>query len=131
MEKIRHVEEKYVKKNRPEFSIGDTVLVHVKIKEEGKTRIQVFEGTVIKRKGKGVNETFTVRRVSYGEGVERTFFLHSPLIEKVEVKKKGSVRRSKLYYLRQRKGKKTKVEERIEQKTALPGENAAPREESV
>lgn len=90
----------------PELTIGDTVLVYIKIKEEGKTRIQVFEGIVIRRKGSGASATFTVRRISYGEGVERTFPLNSPSIEKIEVKKKGSVRRAKLYYLRERKGKK-------------------------
>ncbi len=88
------------------IKIGDTVRVYVKIKEEDKTRIQVFEGVAIKRKGSGTNATFTVRRISYGEGVERTFPLHSPAIEKIEVKKKGSTRRAKLYYLRKRKGKK-------------------------
>ena len=86
--------------------VGDTVRVYVRIKEEGKTRIQVFEGVAIKRKGSGTGATFTVRRISYGEGVERTFPLHSPAIEKIEVKKKGSARRAKLYYLRKRKGKK-------------------------
>jgi large subunit ribosomal protein L19 len=88
------------------IKIGDTIRVYVKIKEEGKTRTQVFEGVAIKRKGTGAGATFTVRRISYGEGVERTFPLHSPAIEKIEVKKKGSVKRAKLYYLRKRKGKK-------------------------
>ncbi|UCD55836.1 MAG: 50S ribosomal protein L19 [Candidatus Omnitrophota bacterium] len=89
------------------IKIGDTVRVYVKIKEEGKTRTQVFEGIAIKKKGSGTSATFTVRRISYGEGVERTFPLHSPAIEKIEVKKKGSVGgRAKLYYLRKRKGKK-------------------------
>lgn len=86
--------------------VGDTVRVYVRIKEESKTRIQVFEGVAIKRKGSGISATFTVRRISYGEGVERTFPLHSPAIEKIEVKKKGVARRAKLYYLRKRKGKK-------------------------
>jgi len=88
------------------IKIGDTVRVYVKIKEGDKTRTQVFEGVAIKKKGSGTGATFTVRRISYGEGVERTFPLHSPAIEKIEVKKKGSVRRAKLYYLRERKGKK-------------------------
>jgi large subunit ribosomal protein L19 len=114
---IRHFEEKYLKKEIPNFKIGDTVLVHVKIKEEEKTRIQVFEGVVIRKKGAGARATFTVRRISYGEGVERTFLLHSPSIDTVKVKKKGAVRRAKLYYLRKKKGKKTKVEEKID---ALP-----------
>ena len=131
MNLVKAVESEMLRDNLPDFSVGDRVRVHIKVIEGEKERVQAFEGTVIAKKHGGMDETFMVRRVSYGEGVERTFFLHSPLIEKVEVKKKGSVRRSKLYYLRQRKGKKTKVEERIEQKTALPGENAAPREESV
>ncbi len=114
MDKIKYVEEKYAKKDAPVFNIGDTVQVYVKIKEEGKTRTQVFEGVVIKRKGSGIRSAFTVRRISYGEGVERTFTLHSPFIEKVEVKRKGAVKRAKLYYLRKKTGKKTKVEEKIE-----------------
>jgi len=94
------------------FSPGDTVKVHVKIPEEGgKVRIQVFEGTVIKKHGGGMSQTFTVRRVSYGEGVERVFPVHSPMIDRVELVRKGKVRRSKLYYLRGRKGKKAKIEE--------------------
>jgi len=96
-----------IKKEISKFKVGDTVLVYVKIKEEGKTRIQGFEGIVIRKKGAGVGATFTVRRVSYGEGVERTFTLRSPFLEKVEVKKKGIVKRAKLYYLREKKGKKS------------------------
>jgi large subunit ribosomal protein L19 len=111
---MKQFEEKYLKKEPPKFNIGDTVLVHVKIKEEGKTRTQVFEGVVIRKKGSGVGATFTVRRISYGEGVERTFLLHSPFIEKVVIKKKGAVRKAKLYYLRKKKGKKTKVEEKMD-----------------
>ena len=106
MKRIKHIESKFIKKDVPKFNIGDTVLVYVKIKEGEKTRTQVFEGIVIKRKGAGTGASFTVRRISYGEGVERTFPLHSPLVHKVEVKKKGSARRAKLYYLRKRKGKK-------------------------
>ena len=98
------------------FEPGDTVKVHVKIKEEeGKVRIQVFEGVVIRKRGGGVSETFTVRRLSYGEGVERIFPLNSPIIDRVQVVRKGKVRRAKLYYLRGRKGKKSKV---LEKKTA-------------
>jgi len=135
MKRIKHLEEKYLKKNVPQFKIGDTVVVYVKIQEEGKTRIQVFEGVAMKRKGRGLRSTFTVRRVSYGEGVERTFLLHSPIVDRVEVKKKGSVRRAKLYYLRKRKGKKSKVAERSERETLSPGakpvENAPVREEGA
>jgi large subunit ribosomal protein L19 len=114
---IENVEAKYLKKDIPKFGIGDTVDVHFRIKEEKRMRVQVFSGIVIARKGRGLNEVFTVRRISYGEGVERIFPLHSPLIEKIEVKKKGKVRRAKLYYLRGKKGKKaTKVREKIAQK---------------
>lgn len=138
MQRMKDFEAKHLKKEVPKFGIGDTVLVHVKIKEEGKTRIQVFEGVVIRRKGSGIRATFTVRRVSYGEGVERIFPLHSPFIEKVEVKKKGSVRRAKLYYLRKRKGKSSKVAEKIESETQqpeappeVPPAEPSPREESA
>lgn len=127
MKRIKDIESKYLKKDIPKFDIGDTVHVHVKIKEEGKTRTQIFEGIVIKKKGTGTGTTFTVRRISYGEGVERVFLLHSPFIEKVEVKKKGSVRRAKLYYLRKRKGKKSKVAEKIEAETQRAVGDAAPR----
>ncbi|MEA3489656.1 MAG: 50S ribosomal protein L19 [Candidatus Omnitrophota bacterium] len=114
---IEAVEAKFKKKDVPRFDIGDTVDVHFKIKEESKMRIQVFSGIVIGKKGAGLGKMFTVRRISYGEGVERVFPIHSPLIEKVEVKKKGRVRRAKLYYLRGMKGKKaTKVREKIVRK---------------
>ncbi|MBN1354404.1 MAG: 50S ribosomal protein L19 [Candidatus Omnitrophica bacterium] len=129
---IEHAESKYLKKDIPAFNVGDTVFVHVKIKEEGKTRIQVFDGIVIKKKGAGTRATFTVRRISYGEGVERTFLLNSPFIAKIEIKKKGAVRRAKLNYLRKRKGKKSKVEEKIERDTTqeMPTDTA-PRAESA
>jgi large subunit ribosomal protein L19 len=130
MKKIKEFEEKYTKKDVPKFDIGDTVSVHVKIQEEGKTRIQVFEGTVIKRKGSGVRSMFTVRRISYGEGVERTFPLHSPSVAKVDIKKKGSVRRAKLYYLRKRKGKQSKIAEKIEHDAVSSIDNVSPREKS-
>ncbi len=112
MDKIKAVESKY-KKKVPEFSIGDTVKVYVKIIEEGKQRLQGFEGMVIGRKGSGIRETFTVRRISYGEGVERTFPIHAPTVDRVEVIKHGKVKRAKLYYLRKKIGKKTTVEEKI------------------
>lgn len=95
----------------PEFRVGDSLRIHVKIKEGDKERVQLFSGTVIARDGEGSNETFTVRRVSYGEGVERVFPLNSPSIAKVEVEKSGRVRRAKLYYLRDRTGKTSKVAE--------------------
>ncbi|MCX5686077.1 MAG: 50S ribosomal protein L19 [Candidatus Omnitrophica bacterium] len=113
MDKIKLIESKFLKKEMPQFNIGDTVDVAVKIVEEGKTRLQTFEGIVIARAGSGLTETFTVRKVSYGEGVEMVFPLHSPSIDKVEVVKKGDVKRAKLYYLKKKIGKETKVEEKI------------------
>lgn len=97
----------------PEFSVGDTVKVHVRIKEGDKSRIQIFEGTVIAKKHGGISETFTVRRVAHGCGIERVFPLHSPVVDKVEVVRYGKVRRAKLYYLRGRVGKAAKVKEQI------------------
>ncbi|MBE6082472.1 MULTISPECIES: 50S ribosomal protein L19 [Tissierellales] len=109
---IKMIEEEQIKKDIPAFSVGDTVQVHYKIKEGNRERIQVFEGIVIKRQGGSSRETFTVRRISYGVGVERTFPLHSPRIEKIVVTRKGKVRRAKLYYLRGRQGKAAKVREK-------------------
>ena len=97
----------------PEFNIGDTIKVHVKIKEGDKERIQVFEGTVIAKKHGGIQQTFTVRRLSYGVGVERTFPANSPKIDKIDVVRRGKVRRAKLYYFRDRVGKATRVKEKI------------------
>ena len=115
MEKmLKLVESKFLKKDVPQFNIGDTVDVQLKIVEEGKSRIQTFEGIVIARAGSGLTETFTVRKVSYGEGVEMVFPIHSPSIDNVKVVKKGDVRRAKLYYLKRKIGKETKVEEKIE-----------------
>jgi len=110
--KIKSVEAQYLKKDIPSFKTGDTVRVYIKIVEEGKTRIQAFEGIVIARKGSGVRQVFTVRRISYGEGVERVFQLHAPSIDKIEVVKRGNVKKAKLYYLRKKIGKKTKIEEK-------------------
>jgi large subunit ribosomal protein L19 len=106
------VEEGHLKKDVPDFTIGDQVDVHQRILEGQKERIQVFSGTVISRKGEGIREMFTVRRVVQGEGVERIFPLHSPKIARVEVKRTGRVRRAKLYYLRERVGKATRLRER-------------------
>ncbi len=97
-----------------DFQVGDTVKVHVKIPEEEKVRIQIFEGVVIRRRNSGISSTFTVRRVSYGEGMERIFPLKSPMIDRVEVVKKGKVRRAKLYYLRSRRGKSARISEKKE-----------------
>ena len=98
--------------DRPEFAPGDTVKVHVRVVEGNRERIQVFQGVVIRRKGSGIRETFTVRKVSFGVGVERTFPLHSPIVAKIEVATLGDVRRAKLYYLRDRIGKAAKVKEK-------------------
>ena len=102
-----------LKAEAPEFSVGDTVKVHVRIKEGDKYRIQIFEGTVIAKKNGGISETFTVRRVAHGCGIERVFPLHSPVVDKVEIVRCGKVRRAKLYYLRDRVGKAAKVKEQI------------------
>ncbi len=110
---IREIEEAQLKETVPEFSVGDTVRVYGKIKEGNRERIQVFEGTVIKRQGGGARETFTVRKISGGVGVEKTWPLHSPNVENVEVVRYGKVRRAKLYYLRDRVGKKAKVKELV------------------
>ena len=113
MDLIKAFTEKYQKAEPPVVEIGDTVRVHLKVKEGNRERIQVFEGTVIAKQHGGIEETFTVRRVSYGVGVEKVFPLHAPSIEKVELVRHGKVRRAKLYYLRDRVGKSAKVKERI------------------
>ncbi len=109
MNKCAAAEKDYMKKEVPAFKIGDTVKVFVKIREEDKFRLQTFEGVVIKKRGSGISSTFTVRRVSYGEGVERTFPLHSPSVDKVEVVKSSKPKRAKLYYMRKNVGKKADV----------------------
>ena len=109
---IRAIEREQLKKEPPKFNVGDTVKVYGKIKEGSRERIQIFEGTVLKRQGGGNRETFTVRKSSGGIGVEKTWPLHSPNVEKVEVVRRGKVRRAKLYYLRDRVGKKAKVKEK-------------------
>lgn len=111
MDAIKLVEEGY-KKTLPSFRIGDTVRVTMKVKEGDKERLQSFEGIVIGRKGSGLRETFTVRKISYGIGVEKIFPIHSPLIEEIKVIKQGEVRRAKLYYLRHKKGKAAKIKEK-------------------
>ena len=112
MEKIQAFVNEQLKTDVPKFGIGDGVKVYIRITEGEKERIQLFEGTVIAKKGGGISETFTVRRVSYGVGVEKTFPIHSPNVEKVEVYRVGKVRRAKLYYLRGRVGKAAKVKEK-------------------
>ncbi len=128
---IKEIESEQINKDIPDFSIGDTIDVHVRIIEGDKERIQVFTGTVIARKGHGLSETVTLYRVSYGSGMERVFNLHSPRISKIIPGRRGKVRRSKLYYLRGTKGKKSKVQERIrsikkEEKISAATKEAAP-----
>ena len=113
MDIIKAFTSEQLKENVPVINIGDTIRVHNKIKEGNRERIQMFEGTVIAKHGGGISETFTVRRVSYGCGVEKTFPIHSPNVEKVDVIRVGKVRRAKLYYLRDRVGKASKVKEKI------------------
>ena len=110
---IRQIENEQLKTDRPDFRVGDTIRVYARIKEGTRERIQMFEGTVLKRQNGGLRETFTVRRMSYGVGVEKTWPLHSPTIDKIEVVRKGSVRRAKLFYLRDRVCKAAKVKEKI------------------
>ena len=112
MDALKMISNASLKQEVPAFSVGDTVKGHVRIKEGDKSRIQVFEGTVIAKKHGGIHETFTVRRVAYG-GMERVFPLHSPVVDKIEVIRRGKVRRAKLYYLRDRVGKAAKVKEQI------------------
>ena len=111
MQKLDAVDAASLREDIPAFRSGDTVKVHVKVIEGNRSRIQVFQGVVIARRGHGVSETFTVRKVSFGVGVERTFPLHAPTIDKIEVDVKGDVRRAKLYYLRERHGKAAKIKE--------------------
>jgi len=113
MDLIKELESQQLKKEMPVINVGDTVRVHVKIKEGSRERIQVFEGTVIAKKHGGINETITVRRISYGVGCEKVFPVHSPTIVSVETVRRGKVRRAKLYYLRDRVGKRAKVKELI------------------
>ena len=113
MDILKSIEHEQLKNKIPELRIGNTVRVHVRIKEGNKERIQVFEGIIIKKQGGGVNATFTVRRISYGVGVEKTFLVHSPMVEKVEVVRVGKARRAKLYYLRDRVGKAAKTKEKV------------------
>ena len=113
MDLIKMLDQQNVKAEMPAIEVGHTVRVHIKVKEGSKERIQIFEGTVIAKKHGGVNETFTVRRVSYGVGVEKVFPVHSPNVVKVETVRKGKVRRAKLYYLRDRAGKAAKIKEKL------------------
>jgi large subunit ribosomal protein L19 len=107
-------------KTIPDFQPGDTVIVNVKVKEGERTRVQAYEGVCIARSGGGLHESFTVRKISYGEGVERVFPLYSPLVDSIKVVRRGAVRRAKLYYLRDRRGKSARIAERTEKKTETP-----------
>ena len=135
MDILKSIEHEQLKSKIPELRIGDTVKVHVKVKEGNRERIQVFEGIIIKKQGGGVNATFTVRRISYGVGVEKTFLINSPMVEKVEVVRVGKARRAKLYYLRDRVGKAAKTKEkvgaRIETREIIVKEEVVPGEAEV
>jgi large subunit ribosomal protein L19 len=109
MDLIKSITQEYEKTDIPAFSVGDTVRVHIKIKEGNRERIQIFEGFVLKKQNGGISETFTVRRIASGVGVEKTFMLHSPLVEKIELVRKGEVRRAKLNYMRARTGKAARI----------------------
>ena len=117
---IEKIESEQFRKNAADFSVGDTVRVHTKVVEGDKERIQIFSGVVIGRRGRGLNETFTVRRISYGEGVERVFPVHSPRVDKIEVERRGTVRRAKLTYLRKRIGKGATLVKERRAKTEAP-----------
>ncbi len=112
MDILSSVTKEYMKSDIPAFNVGDTVKVHIKIKEGNRERIQIFEGFVLKRQNGGIGETFTVRRIASGVGVEKTFPLHSPLVERIEVTRRGKVRRAKLNYMRRRTGKSAKIKQR-------------------
>jgi large subunit ribosomal protein L19 len=126
MNQMQRIEKRWLKSDVPAFEVGDTVRVHVKVIEGEKERIQVFEGVVIAKKGTSNRETFSVRKVSYGVGVERVFPVHSPFVEKVEVVRSGRVRRAKLYYLRSRQGRAARIAERgLDTKASKAGEAPA------
>ena len=114
MQKLSELDAKSLRSDLPAFNPGDTLNVHVRVVEGNRSRIQVFKGVVIRRQGAGVSETFTVRKISFGVGVERTFPVHTPVIDKIEVVTRGDVRRAKLYYLRDLRGKKAKIKEKVD-----------------
>ncbi len=117
---LKKIESEQFRKDEPKFHVGDTVRVHTKVVEGDKERIQIFSGVVIGKRGTGLNETFSVRRISYGEGVERIFPVHSPRVDKIEVEREGHVRRAKLTYLRKRIGKGATLVKEKEEKAAVP-----------
>lgn len=110
---LQQLEDEQLKKDLPHFSAGDTVVVHVRVKEGERVRIQAFEGVVIRVRNRGLHSAFTVRKISSGEGVERTFQTHSPIVDGVTVKRRGAVRRAKLYYLRERSGRSARIKEKL------------------
>ena len=112
MNQLDQVESVYLRQNVPDFRAGDTLRVHVRVVEGNKERVQLFQGVVIRRQGAGIRETFTVRKLSYGVGVERTFPVHTPIVQRIEVVSRGAVRRAKLFYLRDRIGKAARVKEK-------------------
>jgi len=114
MDIMKSINEEQLRTDLPQLNIGDTAKVYFKVKEGSRERIQMFEGTIIKKRGAGISESFTVRRISYGVGVERVFPVHSPKIDKIEIVRTGKVRRAKLYYLKDRVGKATKVKEKVQ-----------------
>jgi large subunit ribosomal protein L19 len=128
MNKVDPVEKARLREDLPDFRAGDTVKVHVRVVEAGRERIQMFQGVVIRRRGGGMRETFTVRKVSFGVGVERTFPLHSPQLARIEIVTRGDVRRAKLYYLRERRGKRARIREL---RTPVPAPAPAPAEEQA
>ena len=123
IEQLEREEVARLAKTLPDFAPGDTVIVNVRVKEGERTRVQAYEGVCIARSGGGLNESFTVRKISYGEGVERVFPVHSPMIDSIKVVRRGKVRRAKLYYLRDRRGKSARIVERTD-RTAKPGKEA-------
>ena len=110
---LQQLEDEQLKSDLPEFAPGDTIIVNVKVKEGNRERLQAFEGVVIRKRNRGLHSAFTVRKISSGEGVERTFQTHSPLIDSITVKRRGAVRRAKLYYLRERSGKSARIKEKL------------------
>jgi len=126
MSRLRRIEQAFSREDLPVFKVGDTVDIHVRIREGDKERVQIFNGTVIRRKGGGMSATYTVRRIVNGQGVERTFPLHSPHVLKVEVKRSGKTRRAKLYFLRDRTGKATRLKEVLGKRPPKKKSRAAP-----
>ena len=124
MNRVDVIEKPRLRDDIPDFRAGDTIKVHVRVSEAGRERVQVFEGVVIRRRGGGLRESFTTRKISFGVGVERTFPLHTPSIAKIEVVRRGDVRRAKLYYLRERRGKKARIKE-LRDPVAAPANVAA------